>query len=126
MRELARDSGTALIWISHDLATVSSLAERLLVMYAGRIVEAGPTAAILRAPRHPYTSGLLASLPAIATPGQDLRQIPGSTPSLLALPPGCPFAPRCAYTTGECESDAPLVRDSARSYRCHHPLEAEI
>ncbi|MEQ9332255.1 ABC transporter ATP-binding protein [Thalassobaculum sp.] len=124
MRELARDSGTALIWISHDLATVSSLAERILVMYAGRIVEEGATAAVLRDPRHPYTRGLLDSLPATAEPGRPLRQIPGATPSLLSLPPGCPFAPRCAHATGACEAD-PARRGEPgtdRAYRCHHPL----
>ena len=71
MKPLARESGTALIWISHDLATVSSLADRVLVMYAGRIVESGPVGAVLRAPLHPYTRGLLDSLPAMAAPGAD-------------------------------------------------------
>ena len=124
IRALARDSGTALIWISHDLATVSSLAERLLVMYAGRIVEAGPTAAVLRDPRHPYTQGLLNSMPATATPGQELSQVPGSTPSLLDLPPGCPFAPRCRHARDDCASD-PVWTDAAdRGFRCHHPLGA--
>jgi peptide/nickel transport system ATP-binding protein len=86
MRALVRDLGTALIWISHDLATVSSLASRLLVMYAGRLIEEGPAAAVLRAPRHPYTHGLLESLPSRAAPGRDLVQIPGAPPSLLRLP----------------------------------------
>ena len=88
MRGLVRDLGTALIWISHDLATVSSLASRILVMYAGRIIEEGPTAAVLRSPRHPYSRGLLQSLPSRAEPGRDLAQIPGSTPSLLRLARG--------------------------------------
>ncbi len=123
MRELARDSGTALIWISHDLATVSSLAERLLVMYAGRIVEEGPTASVLRDPRHPYTRGLLDSLPATAEPGQLLNQIPGTTPSLLALPPGCPFAPRCRRADDLCGADPVPQGAAARAWRCHHPLE---
>jgi peptide/nickel transport system ATP-binding protein len=91
MKALAKEAGTALIWISHDLATVSSLADRVLVMYAGRIVESGPVAAVLRAPLHPYTRGLLDSLPAMARPGEKLNQIPGSTPALLSLPPGCPL-----------------------------------
>ena len=121
-----RDLGTALIWISHDLATVSSLASRILVMYAGRIVEEGPTAAVLRGPRHPYTRGLLDSLPSRAEPGRDLAQIPGSTPSLLRLPEGCAFRPRCH--AGDRRSATRCPRSSVmalRAWRCHHPLAAE-
>jgi peptide/nickel transport system ATP-binding protein len=124
MKGLAREMGTALIWISHDLATVSSLADRVMVMYAGRIVEAGPVALTLRAPRHPYTRGLLDSLPATATPGQRLNQIPGTTPSLLSLPPGCPFAPRCRFADAVCATDPPTIERDGRLLRCHHPLEA--
>jgi peptide/nickel transport system ATP-binding protein len=124
MKQLAKQSGTSLIWISHDLATVSSLADRVLVMYAGRIVESGPVASVLRAPLHPYTRGLLDSLPAMARPGEKLNQIPGSTPSLLSLPPGCPFAPRCARATDVCRSDPPMVTRPGRMALCHHPLEA--
>ena len=123
IRELSRESGTALVWISHDLATVSSLSEQILVMYAGRIVEEGPTARVLRDPRHPYTRGLLDSLPATAQPGQMLRQIPGTTPSLLALPPGCPFAPRCGRASDRCADEPPHLGDVGHGFRCHHPLE---
>jgi peptide/nickel transport system ATP-binding protein len=123
MKAIARDSGTALIWISHDLATVSSLADRVLVMYAGRIVESGPVGAVLRAPLHPYTRGLLDSLPAMAEPGQRLAQIPGSAPSLLALPQGCPFAPRCAHATAACTAPPPRVERPGRHALCHHPLD---
>ena len=122
MKQLARQSGTALIWISHDLATVSSLADRVLVMYAGRIVESGPVTAVLRTPLHPYTRGLLDSLPAMAKPGAKLNQIPGSTPSLLSLPPGCPFAPRCPRATDICRTDPPVVTQPGRLALCHHPL----
>jgi peptide/nickel transport system ATP-binding protein len=125
MRSLVRDLGTALIWISHDLATVSSLASRILVMYAGRIIEEGPTAAVLRSPRHPYSRGLLQSLPSRAEPGRDLAQIPGSTPSLLRLAVGCAFRPRCGEATGICHTMPALERHGARAYRCHHPLAAE-
>lgn len=121
MRDLARETGTAMIWISHDLAVVSSLASKLAVMYAGRIVEQGPTATLLRDPRHPYTAGLIASLPAMAKPGTPLTQIPGTTPSLLSLPQGCPFAPRCEYATVECKNDPPLTQSGNRAYRCFHP-----
>ncbi len=122
MRKLADESGTALVWISHDLATVSSLASRLLVMYAGRIVEEGPVAATLRDPRHPYTAGLLRSLPATAAPGEDLAQIPGTTPSLLDPPQGCPFRPRCDFATEACFDEPATTRDGARGWRCFHPL----
>jgi peptide/nickel transport system ATP-binding protein len=123
MKGLARESGTAMIWISHDLATVSSIASRIVVMYAGRIIEEGPVAAVLAAPRHPYTRGLLDSLPANATPGRDLVQIPGATPSLVDLPEGCAFAPRCARATGSCRIDPPWLADGVRAVRCHHPLD---
>ncbi|MGK7868209.1 ABC transporter ATP-binding protein [Falsiroseomonas sp. E2-1-a20] len=122
MRKLAKETGTALVWISHDLATVSSLADRVLVMYAGRIVESGAVGQVLRAPRHHYTRGLLDSLPATARPGERLNQIPGTTPSLLSLPPGCPFAPRCPRADAVCATDPPDVVTGDRLVRCHHPL----
>ncbi len=122
VRELARENGTALVWISHDLATVSTLASRILVMYAGRIVEDGPVSDVLRQPRHPYTAGLLKSLPAMAEPGTDLDPIPGATPSLLALPDGCPFHPRCSRADATCHTEPPLQRTDNRGVRCHHPL----
>jgi peptide/nickel transport system ATP-binding protein len=122
MRALVRQTGTALIWISHDLATVSSIATRLLVMYAGRLIEEGPTAAVLRSPSHPYTKGLLASLPSMAAPGQELVQIPGTPPSLLNMPSGCAFAPRCATASLACHVAPMIERHGARAVRCHHPL----
>ena len=125
MKALARTLGTAMIWISHDLATVSSLASRILVMYAGRIIEEGPSGAVLRAPRHPYTQGLLDSLPALAKRGQDLRQIPGTTPSLAKLPPGCAFRPRCSFSSTACLTAPALSHDGVRGYRCHHPIATE-
>jgi peptide/nickel transport system ATP-binding protein len=126
MKALAADLGTALIWISHDLATVSSMASRLLVMYAGRIIEQGPTTTVLRQPAHPYTQGLLNSLPALATPGRDLVQIPGATPSLLKLPPGCAFAPRCTSADKACTQRPTLVATGQRAAACHHPLTARV
>ncbi len=126
MKSLATSLGTAMIWISHDLATVSSVASRILVMYAGRLIEAGPIAEVLRQPRHPYTKGLLNSLPGIATPGQDLVQIPGSMPSLIDLPEGCSFRPRCDFADNSCGVMPALTVDGNRSVRCHHPLAREI
>ncbi|MBL8806683.1 MAG: ABC transporter ATP-binding protein [Rhodospirillales bacterium] len=122
MKSLARESGTALIWISHDLSTVSALASRILVMYAGRVVEEGTVGDVLSAPRHPYTRGLLDSLPSLATPGQDLRQIPGAMPSLSDPPPGCAFAPRCAHAVDACTAMPDLVGAGGRGVRCHRPL----
>ncbi|MEO3428939.1 ABC transporter ATP-binding protein [Pelagibius sp. CAU 1746] len=124
MRSLTAETGTAMIWISHDLATVSSLASRLLVMYAGRVVEEGPVARVLRDPRHPYTQGLIASLPSTSEPGAALAQIPGTTPSLLSLPPGCPFAPRCAKADEICVQPPSMSTAGDRQWRCHHPLGA--
>lgn len=124
MRDLAAQTGTAMIWISHDLAVVSSLASKLAVMYAGRIVEHGPTATLLRDPRHPYTAGLIASLPAMATPGTPLTQIPGTTPSLLSLPPGCPFAPRCDRASDTCTTPPPLTMQGNRGWNCFHPVHS--
>lgn len=122
MRSLAREAGVGLIWISHDLATVSVLASRLLVMYAGRLIEEGPTAEVLRRPRHPYTQGLIDSLPSRAAPGRDLVQIPGSTPSLTNLPSGCAFRARCGHATEVCANAPEQSFEGARTWRCHHPL----
>ncbi|MCX7342177.1 MAG: hypothetical protein NT037_17010 [Hyphomicrobiales bacterium] len=95
-------------------------------MYAGRIVETGPVDTLLDAPIHPYTRGLLGSLPSAGIPGQPLAQIPGATPSLARLPPGCAFAPRCVLASDVCRTAAPesLSHGLDRAARCHHPLDA--
>ena len=124
MQKLARDSGTALIWITHDLSVVAGLADRVCVMYAGRIVEEGTCAQVLGHPVHPYTQGLLDSVPANNERGRRLKQIPGMTPSLLDLPPGCPFRERCAYATAIC-AESPEMRavgGPGQTVRCFHPL----
>ena len=122
MKALVRDAGVSLVWISHDLATVSVLASRILVMYAGRLIEQGPADEVLRRPRHPYTQGLIDSLPSRATPGHDLLQIPGSTPSLTALPSGCAFRERCGHATATCAAAPGQTVAGLRNWRCHHPL----
>jgi peptide/nickel transport system ATP-binding protein len=123
MQKLVRESGTALIWITHDLAVVAGLAERIAVMYAGRIVETGDASEILDAPCHPYTRGLLDSVPAATHPGERLRQIRGTTPSVLRLGPGCAFRERCDRAVGECAVMPPLVEHDGRAVRCVRPLE---
>ncbi|WP_372424764.1 ABC transporter ATP-binding protein [Salinarimonas chemoclinalis] len=126
MQRLVAETGAALVWVSHDLAVVESLADRVCVMYAGRIVEEGPAARVVAAPAHPYTRGLLDSLPGGALAGARLRQIPGMTPSLLDLPPGCPFAPRCPIAAPACASEPPIVAIApGRTARCHAPLVRE-
>ncbi|WP_394788691.1 ABC transporter ATP-binding protein [Rhodoferax sp.] len=123
VRRLADETGTAFVWITHDLAVVSSLADDICVMYAGRVVESGPAAAVIASPRHPYTAGLLASVPAEHVPGTRLPQVPGTAPSLADLPPGCSFAPRCAKATATCRTPPPLQQfEDGRSALCHFPL----
>ncbi len=126
MQALQAESGTALIWITHDLAVVSELADRVAVMYAGDIVEQGTTDEILDDPRHPYTIGLLASVPGDAIPGEPLHQISGMAPSLAARPTGCSFHPRCERASDLCrEKDpAPTSDGNGRMWRCHHPVQA--
>lgn len=121
-RRLSRESGTAMIWITHDLAVVKDLADDLCVMYAGRVVEHGPVAEIIRKPRHPYTRGLLESLPSGRATGRRLRPIPGATPPLHSLPTGCTFAPRCAAAGAQCSSVPPITTEGRRSFRCFHPV----
>ena len=122
MQKLCRESGTALIWITHDLSVVAGLADTISVMYAGRVVESGDVAQVLSNPRHPYTHGLIASAPSRNVRGQALRQIPGSTPSLLQLPTGCAFRDRCAQAAHDCEQAPPSRQLDGRSLRCFYPM----
>ena len=126
MQKLCRESGTALIWITHDLSVVAGLADTVSVMYAGRIVESGDVAQVLTHPRHPYTHGLIASAPSRNPRGQALRQIPGSTPSLLKLPSGCAFRDRCAHATIECAQTPETRIVDGRALRCFHPMADEF
>lgn len=123
MQKLCRESGTALIWITHDLSVVAGLADRVCVMYAGRIVESGDVRQVLERPEHPYTHGLIGSAPSRNPRGAPLRQIPGMTPSLLNLPGGCAFRERCPRATDICRTEPPLaVADDGRRLRCFHPV----
>ncbi len=123
VQKLARETGTALIWITHDLSVIAGLADEVCVMYAGRIVESGPTAELLDRPLHPYTAGLIASIPSRNQRGKPLAQIPGMTPTLLNLKPGCAFRERCARASAACGVAPGITRPSAlRTLRCFHPL----
>ncbi|RFB71173.1 MULTISPECIES: ABC transporter ATP-binding protein [unclassified Herbaspirillum] len=131
VKKLCRESGTALIWITHDLSLVSGLADKIAVMYAGRIVESGPIADVMAAPRHPYTIGLMKSIPSNNPRGQPLYQIPGMAPSAENLPTGCAFRPRCERASAECER-IPAARDLSRTagvehmVRCFHAEEVHV
>ena len=110
MKDLARKLNIALIIITHNLGIVARYADRVIVMYAGRLVEQGPADAIFQRPRHPYTMGLLRSVPRLDRPrGAKLETIEGLPPNLAAAPPGCRFAPRCPYKLPACANDPPLV-----------------
>jgi peptide/nickel transport system ATP-binding protein len=110
MKRLRRDHGSSILIITHDMGVVSDLAERVVVMYAGRVVEEGPKSAVFRDPQHPYTWGLLGSIPRVgSTRGTRLTVIPGQPPSLVAPPPGCRFAPRCAYRFPRCDERPELT-----------------
>ena len=113
--DLQRELGTGLVLITHDLGVVAQTAQRVIVMYAGRKVEEATVEALFAAPKHPYTRGLMASIPAVPTPGivapERLNEIPGTVPSLVRLPKGCAFAPRCQLAVKRCEAEYPPLAD---------------
>ncbi|MFT0849604.1 ABC transporter ATP-binding protein [Achromobacter sp. F4_2707] len=122
VQRLAREEGVAMIWITHDLSVVAGLADRICVMYAGKIVETGTTDQVLDHPAHPYTVGLIRSLPGQGERGEPLAQIPGMTPSLLNLDDGCAFRGRCFKATPECADTPPLYRwPNGQQVLCLHP-----
>ncbi len=109
--ELCESEGTGLILITHDLAVVSQVTQKIAVMYAGKIVEAGQTEDIIDNPLHPYTQGLIKALPDGRNPGTRLNQIPGVMPSLIDIPPGCSFHPRCSIRGDICRHESPALRE---------------
>jgi oligopeptide transport system ATP-binding protein len=111
LKDLTRETGASLILITHDLGVVARYADRVVVMYGGRVVEQGPARTIYQRPSHPYTRGLLASVPRLDGPaGERLVPIEGSPPDLAALPPGCAFAPRCRQVSDACLATRPKLR----------------
>jgi peptide/nickel transport system ATP-binding protein len=122
MQRLCRETGTALIWITHDLSVIAGLADEVCVMYAGRIVESGSVDEVLDRPMHPYTRGLLDSVPARNTPGRPLAQIRGMTPSLLKLGEACAFRERCLRSVDACRAAPPTQVVGMRGVRCVNPL----
>jgi peptide/nickel transport system ATP-binding protein len=124
MRRQIDQRGLGMIWISHDLSTLSELADRIMVMYAGATMEIGTTGEVIGLARHPYTRRLLESVPSRNKPGEKLQQIPGNMPSLLSLGQGCPFASRCERATAICnETVAPMQLSDTHRIWCNHPFE---
>ena len=107
LKRLTRDHGTAVMLITHDMGVIAEAADRVAVMYAGRVIEIGGVRQVIQAPCHPYSEGLMASIPSLDQRVDRLRQIDGAMPRLTAIPPGCPYNPRCAKVFGRCMQDRP-------------------
>jgi peptide/nickel transport system ATP-binding protein len=127
LRRIQRERDLSMLYISHDMAVIAEVADVVGVMYAGRLVEVGPTAEVFKHPVHPYTAALMASFPSIRGPRHRLASLPGTPPDLVHPPSGCPFHPRCPRATGECVTDEPPMkahRDGLVA-ACWHPLPDE-
>ncbi len=127
MRELQRDLGTAILLITHDLGVVNELADRIAVMYAGRVVEEGTREEVLGAARHPYTQGLLQAIPSLVRPGQPLHEIAGLVPAPGEWPAGCRFVTRCERRLPRCESEPPGATTLSETHHaaCHVVAEEQ-
>ena len=125
LKRLCRDRGTAIMLITHDMGVIAEAADRVAVMYAGRLAELGPVREVLTEPRHPYTQGLMASTPLASAGKTRLHQIPGSMPRLTAIPDGCAFHPRCPRAQDACRrAPMPLIEDGRAA--CWFPIEQEV
>ncbi len=123
VQKLVAEQNTAMIWVTHDLAVVAGLADRVAVMYAGRIVEMGTTDQVVNRPQHPYTAGLIGSAPSRNERGTRLTQIRGMAPLPMNLPTGCAFRPRCDRASEACATAPEATeREAGHAVRCHHPL----
>ena len=117
LRRLRDELGMAMVLISHDLGVVADMADRVCVMYAGRIVEEAQAAALFAHPAHPYTAGLMGALPPLTGPRRRLTAIPGRVPEPGAMPPGCAFAPRCSRRIDACDAGVPMLREVGMDHR---------
>jgi oligopeptide transport system ATP-binding protein len=127
VKSIQREMGMAVIWITHDLGVVANFCQRVLVMYAGRVVETAPTQALYTNPKHPYTRALQKSIPALQPKGADLYTIPGMPPDLSKEIPGCPFVPRCEFRREECDGPVNLkTMDPDHSTACVRIQKGEI
>jgi len=127
LRDAQRRTGASLLVVTHDLGVVAGIADRVIVLYAGRVVEEGPAAELLTAPVHPYTAALLRAVPRLEGGDAPLRAIAGQPPNPGAWPSGCPFHPRCASADDQCRTEEPVLAPSRREQHdvaCHHPIIA--
>lgn len=118
MRSLQRDLGMAIVFVTHDLGVVAEICDRVVVMYAGQVMEESPVGELFARQRHPYTEGLMASIPQVTPPGEPLPVIPGQVPRPDQVPPGCRFAPRCSYADARCAAPVPVVGATGTKVRC--------
>jgi peptide/nickel transport system ATP-binding protein len=126
LKQLQRSIGMSMVYISHDIAVIAEVSDRIGVMYAGRLVELAPAAAIFHAPRHPYTAALMGAFPSVSGAKRELITLGGEPPNLLNPPTGCRFHPRCAYATNKCRQESPplIAHAPAHLAACWHPVSA--
>jgi peptide/nickel transport system ATP-binding protein len=125
LTRLQGELGFAVVFVTHDLSLLIEIADRIAIMYAGRIVETGTAGQIFARPLHPYTRGLRAAYPPLTEPLRELTGIPGNPPNLLALPPGCAFGPRCAERIGRCETERPELRPAGVGHAACHLVSSD-
>jgi len=126
LKRLGREHGTAIMLVTHDMGVIAETADRVAVMYAGRIAEIGPVQDVVQNPLHPYARGLMGAIPTLAQDADRLVQIPGAMPRLSAIPPGCPFNPRCPHAWERCRIDRPEpIQRGAHKVACHLYDEAD-
>ncbi|MFM9279714.1 ABC transporter ATP-binding protein [Paenibacillus jiagnxiensis] len=125
MRELQRTEGTSILMITHDLGVVAEMCDRVVIMYAGQVVEETDVKTLFKNPKHPYTKSLLASLPQLNSEQDRLASIPGQVPNPLEMPEGCRFAPRCQFAQDICRANAPELEEVEAGHKCRCLLQQE-
>ncbi|MDE6935499.1 MAG: peptide ABC transporter ATP-binding protein, partial [Oscillospiraceae bacterium] len=125
MKKLQKEDQSSILLITHDLGVVAEMCTRVIVMYAGKIVEEAPVEQLFASPTHPYTQGLIASVPKLGSGVKVLPSIPGSVPDLASMPKGCRFAPRCKYATEKCHAQEPALVTVGENQRCRCWLKQE-
>ena len=123
LKRLCREKRTAVMLVTHDMGVIAETADRVAVMYAGRIAEIGPVSDVIHRPQHPYTVGLMGSIPTFGHETERLAQIEGSMPRLTAIPPGCAFNPRCPLANDRCRRERPEMTAAGASLVACHAVE---